>query len=161
MGLPPRERMSPRGALGFLYGPWTPFSGRPCVVTLATEELSTSRPLTTKCMASRGTGSLPGRGQFYRVLALPVGLATAPRILTAVMGHTVRLLCYVEIRVLPYLNDLIFAAATARYALTEQGCSNRESRESRGAKKRRFAPNREALNKIPNRPNRYLMTTAV
>ena len=35
-----------------------------------------------------------------------------------------------------------------------QGCSNRESRESRGAKKRRFAPNREALNKIPNRPNR-------
>ena len=29
-----------------------------------------------------------------------------------------------------------------------QGCS----------KKRRFAPNREALNKIPNRPNRYLMT---
>ena len=42
-----------------------------------------------------------------------------------------------------------------------QGCSNRESRESRGAKKRRFAPNREALNKIPNRPNRYLMTPAV
>ena len=42
-----------------------------------------------------------------------------------------------------------------------QGCSNRESRESRGAKKRRFAPNREALNKIPNRPNRYLMTSAV
>ena len=39
-----------------------------------------------------------------------------------------------------------------------QCCSNRESRESRGAKKRRFAPNREALNKIPNRPNRYLMT---
>ena len=30
-----------------------------------------------------------------------------------------------------------------------QGCSNRASRESRGAKKRRFAPNREALNKIP------------
>ena len=42
-----------------------------------------------------------------------------------------------------------------------QGCSNRESRESRGAKKRRFAPNREALNKIPNRPNRYSMTPAV
>ena len=32
-----------------------------------------------------------------------------------------------------------------------QGCSNRESRESRGAKKKRFGPNREALNKIPNR----------
>ena len=44
---------------------------------------------------------------------------------------------------------------------SEQGCSNRESRESRGAKKRRFAPNREALNKTPNRPNRYLMTTAM
>ena len=33
----------------------------------------------------------------------------------------------------------------------QQGCSNRESRESRGAKKRRFGPNREALIKIPNR----------
>ena len=48
-----------------------------------------------------------------------------------------------------------------RVAWHGQGCSNRESRESRGAKKRRFAPNREALNKIPNRPNRYLMTPAV
>ena len=46
-------------------------------------------------------------------------------------------------------------------ATSDQGCSNRESRESRVAKKRRFAPNREVLNKIPNRPNRYLMTTAV
>ena len=36
------------------------------------------------------------------------------------------------------------------------GGSNRESRESRGAKKRRFAPNREAFNKIANRPNSYL-----
>ena len=46
-----------------------------------------------------------------------------------------------------------------------QGCSNRELRESRGTKKRRFAPNREVqkkwrfalnreeLNKISNRPN--------
>ena len=50
------------------------------------------------------------------------------------------------------------AGTPARHA---QGCSNRESRESRGAKKRRFVPNREALNKIPNRPNRYLMTPAV
>ena len=31
----------------------------------------------------------------------------------------------------------------------------------RGAKKWRFAQNREALIKIPNRPNRYLMTPAV
>ena len=46
-------------------------------------------------------------------------------------------------------------------AAQRQGCSNRESRESRGAKKRRFAPNREALNKIPNRSNRYIMTPAV
>ena len=42
-----------------------------------------------------------------------------------------------------------------------QGCSNRELRESRGAKKRQFAPNREALNRIPNRQNCYLMTPAV
>ena len=32
-----------------------------------------------------------------------------------------------------------------------QGCSNRESCESQGAKNRLFAPNREELNKIPNR----------
>ena len=41
---------------------------------------------------------------------------------------------------------------SAKHNCTQkQGCSNRESRESRGAKKRRFGPNREALNKIPNR----------
>ena len=42
-----------------------------------------------------------------------------------------------------------------------QGCSNRESRKSRGTKKRRFAPNHEALHEIPNGPNLYLMTPAV
>ena len=57
-------------------------------------------------------------GQFYRFLVLPFGLATAPRVFTAVMGHTVRFLRYVGIRLLPYLDDLIFAAATAREALT-------------------------------------------
>ena len=57
-------------------------------------------------------------GQFYRFLVLPLGLATAPRVFTAVMGHTVRFLHYVGIRLLPYLDDLIFAAETAREALT-------------------------------------------
>ena len=33
-------------------------------------------------------------------------------------------------------------------AAQDQGCSNRESRESRGAKKRQFAPNREAIRTI-------------
>ena len=37
---------------------------------------------------------------------------------TAFMGHTVRFLRYVGIQVLPYLDDLIFAATTAREALT-------------------------------------------
>ena len=44
-----------------------------------------------------------------------------PRWLTAVMGHTVRFLRYLGIRILPYLDDLIFAAVrpvTAREALT-------------------------------------------
>ena len=40
------------------------------------------------------------------------------------------------------------------------GCLNRESRESRGAKIRRFAPNREALNKIPNRLLMYNETSS-
>ena len=57
-------------------------------------------------------------GQFYRFLVLPFGLATAPLVFTAVMGHTVRFLRYVGIRLLQYLDDLIFAAATAREALT-------------------------------------------
>ena len=49
---------------------------------------------------------------------LPFGLATAQRVFTAVMGHTVRFLRYVGIRLLQYLDDLIFAAATEREALT-------------------------------------------
>ena len=53
------------------------------------------------------------QGQFQPLLALPFGLATAPRIFTAVMGHTVNLLRYVGIRVLPYLHSPIFAATTA------------------------------------------------
>ena len=38
---------------------------------------------------------------FYRFLLLPFGLATAPRIFTAVMCHTVRFLRYVGIRLPP------------------------------------------------------------
>ena len=59
------------------------------------------------------------QGQFCRFLVLPSCdscLATAPRIFTVVMDHTVRFLRYVGFRVLNYLDDLIFAAATAREA---------------------------------------------
>ena len=52
------------------------------------------------------------------------------------------------------------AATRGRRGRPRRGCSNRESSEPRGAKKRWLAPNHEALTKIPNRPNRYLMTPA-
>ena len=45
-------------------------------------------------------------------------LATAQRVFTTVMGHTVLFPRYVGIRVLPCLDDLIFAATTSREALT-------------------------------------------
>ena len=61
-------------------------------------------------------------GQDYLFFVLPfgqkIGLTTAAhRVFTTVMGHTVRFLRCVGIRVLPCLDDLIFAAITAREAL--------------------------------------------
>ena len=54
-------------------------------------------------------------------MVLPFGLATAPQMFTAVVGHTVRFLRYVGVPVFPYfesiLDDLIFAATTAREAV--------------------------------------------
>jgi len=57
------------------------------------------------------------KGRFYRFIVLPFGLATAPRIFSLVMGHTARFLRYCGIRILAYLDDIIFAAFTAREAL--------------------------------------------
>jgi hypothetical protein len=57
-------------------------------------------------------------GQFYQFLVLPFGLSTAPRFFSTVMGHTVRFLRFVGVRLISYLNDLIFAHATARETLS-------------------------------------------
>ena len=57
-------------------------------------------------------------GQFYQFLVLPFGLSTAPRVFSTVMGHTVRFLRFVGVRLISYLDDLIFAHPTARETLS-------------------------------------------
>ena len=57
-------------------------------------------------------------GQCYQFLVLPFGLSTAPKIFTTVMGHTVRFLRFVGVRLIAYLDDLIFAHPSAREALS-------------------------------------------
>jgi hypothetical protein len=52
-------------------------------------------------------------GQCYQFLVLPFGLSTAPRVFSTVMGHTVRFLRSQGIRLISYLDDLIFAHPTA------------------------------------------------
>ena len=56
-------------------------------------------------------------GAFYRFVVLPFGLATAPRIFSLVMGHTARFLRFLGIRLLVYLDALIFVARSASRAL--------------------------------------------
>jgi len=56
-------------------------------------------------------------GEFYRFVVLPFGLATAPRIFTLVMSHTVRFLRSIGVNLLIYLDNTIFAASTAKGAL--------------------------------------------
>ena len=57
-------------------------------------------------------------GQFYQFLVLPFGLSTAPRIFSTVMGHTVRFLRSQGVRLISYLDDLIFAHPSARETLS-------------------------------------------
>ena len=60
------------------------------------------------------------RGAFYRFVVLPFGLSTAPWLFTTVMGHCANFLRSSTgpgIGLLRYLDDLIFAASTAREAL--------------------------------------------
>lgn len=62
-------------------------------------------------------------GEFYHFTVLPFGLSLAPWLFTKVMGHCVRFLrspgCGVGL--LAYLDDLIFAAATASGSLRSAG----------------------------------------
>ena len=57
-------------------------------------------------------------GQFYRFEVLPFGLSTAPFLFTTVMGHSVRFLRSVGIDLIAYLDDLIFAHASAHGAVS-------------------------------------------
>jgi hypothetical protein len=57
-------------------------------------------------------------GVFYAFVVLPFGLSTAPRMFTLVMATCVRFLRHRGIRLLAYLDDLIFAHCHARGALS-------------------------------------------
>jgi len=59
-------------------------------------------------------------GEFFRFLVLPFGLSTAPWLFTKVFGHCARFLRSpgMSLGILSYLDDVIFAAQTARDALS-------------------------------------------
>ena len=57
-------------------------------------------------------------GRCYQFVVLPFGLSTAPFVFTTVMGHTIRFLRSQGIRLMSYLDDLIFAHASARETLS-------------------------------------------
>jgi hypothetical protein len=58
-------------------------------------------------------------GQFYCFTVLPFGLASAPWLFTTVMGHCLRFLRSpgLSLSILGYLDDVVFAAKTARESL--------------------------------------------
>ena len=57
-------------------------------------------------------------GVFYCFEVLPFGLASAPWLFTTVMGHCVKFLRFQGNDLLAYLDDVIFAAGSARGAVT-------------------------------------------
>ena len=57
-------------------------------------------------------------GSYYAYTVLPFGLSTAPWIFTLVMSHCVRFLRSTGVELIAYLDDLIFAHATPREALS-------------------------------------------
>jgi hypothetical protein len=57
-------------------------------------------------------------GQTYQFVVLPFGLSTAPFVFTTVMGHTIRFLRSQGVRLISFLDDLIFAHETARETLS-------------------------------------------
>ena len=56
-------------------------------------------------------------GQHYVFAVLPFGLSTAPWVFTTVMSNCVRFLRLKGVRLMVFLDDLIFANPTAREAL--------------------------------------------
>ena len=57
-------------------------------------------------------------GAFYAFVVLPFGLSTAPRIFTLVLANCVRFLRHRGIRLMSFLDDLIFAHSHARGAVS-------------------------------------------
>ena len=56
-------------------------------------------------------------GEFYCFEVLPFGLSSAPWLFTTVMCHSVKFLCFLGNYLIGYLDDLIFAAGSAREAV--------------------------------------------
>ena len=56
-------------------------------------------------------------GMFHCFDMLPIGLLSAPRLFTAVMGRCARFLRYTGVDLICYLDDVIFGAGSAREAL--------------------------------------------